>query len=99
MCVEAGSGRIAAFSLVSQDAWEGRTFILCETVHPDQPDGLPLMQATLAASLGDLSAAGKRHIEVEGHSTDAHLPALVDSLPNADADPMTIYRLPHTTVG
>ncbi|MEA2508687.1 MAG: hypothetical protein QOG21_769 [Actinomycetota bacterium] len=84
---------IAALSLVSPEAWEGRTFIVSETVRPDQPDGDDLLQAAVAASLQVLASRGITKVELEGHTSDPHSPALLASLPKHDADPMEILRL------
>lgn len=86
--------RVVGFSLVSPDAWEGRTFIVCETTSPDQPDGQAIVAAALAGSLTALAAMEKKLVEVEGHTTVTHIPALFDTLPTNAADPMTIYQLP-----
>lgn len=86
------TGRIRGFSLVRPDVWDGRTFIVCETTHPDDPDAMPILRAALAASLRGLAGRGATRIEIEGHSTDLHLPHLADELPAEFVDSMTIYR-------
>jgi GNAT superfamily N-acetyltransferase len=86
-------GQIVAFSLVSPEVWDGRTFIVAETVHRDQPLGVTLLQATLAASLGALADRGIRAVEIEGHSTDAHIQQLFQTLPPGPSDPLDIYVL------
>ena len=91
--IDASTQAVVALSLVTPDAWDGRTMIVCETVHEGQPDGDRLLCATVAASLGRLAARGHGRVELEGHSTDAHLPQLVRSLPPAGGDPMDILKL------
>ena len=87
-------GAAVAFSLVSPNGWQGRTYVVSETVHPDQADGDALLIATVAASLRALADRGIRLVELEGHSTDPHSPALVRSLPpGGGGDPMLIVEL------
>jgi GNAT superfamily N-acetyltransferase len=92
LCRDA-DGQIVAFSLVSPEVWDGRTFVVAETVHEDQPLGVSVLQATLAASLRALAQRGIQHVEIEGHSTDAHIPRLFQTLPAGPSDPLDIYRL------
>lgn len=84
---------IVAFSLVSPDAWEGRTMIVSETVQADQRDGSQLLRATVAASLSVLAERGVHRVELEGHTTDPHSPSLVETLPSDGGDPMDILEL------
>lgn len=86
------TGRIRGFSLVRPDVWDGRTFIVSETTHPDDPDAMPILRAALAASLRGLAGRGATRIEIEGHSTDPHLPQLANELPAEFVDSMIIYR-------
>lgn len=88
-----GADTIVAFSLVSLNAWDGRTFIVAETVHHDQADGSQLLKATVAASLSALAEREIHRVQLEGHTTDPHIPDLVASLPPGDSDPMEILRL------
>jgi GNAT superfamily N-acetyltransferase len=88
-----GGDAIVALSLVSPEVWEGRTFIISETVRPDQPGGDDLLRAAVAASLRVLGSRGITLVELEGHSSDPHSPALLASFPEHDADPMDILRL------
>jgi GNAT superfamily N-acetyltransferase len=90
-------GRIVALSLVSPEIWDGRTFVVAETVHRDQPGGLDLLQATLAASLSTLADRGVRRVEIEGHSGDSHIPELFATLPPGPSDPLDIYVFPATS--
>lgn len=93
VCVDRASGQIVAFSLVSPNGWEGRTFVVAETVHRNAADGVALLRATVAASLRALSERGVQKVDIEGHSTDANLPLLVQGLPPGPSDPMDIYLL------
>ncbi|HWH99533.1 MAG TPA: GNAT family N-acetyltransferase [Propionibacteriaceae bacterium] len=95
LCRDA-DGQIVAFSLVSPEVWDGRTFVIAETVHKDQPHGVSVLQATLAASLRALGQRGIQRVEIEGHSTDAHIPRLFQTLPAGPSDPLDIYRLTPT---
>jgi GNAT superfamily N-acetyltransferase len=95
LCRDA-DGQIVAFSLVSPEVWDGRTFVVAETVHSDQPLGVSLLQATVAASLRALADRGIQRVEIEGHSTDAHIPQLFQTLPAGPSDPLDIYRLTPT---
>ncbi|MDP9225273.1 MAG: GNAT family N-acetyltransferase [Actinomycetota bacterium] len=88
-----GGDAIVALSLVSPEVWDGRTFIVSETVRPDQPGGDDLLRAAVAASLRVLGNRGVTRVELEGHTSDPHSPALLASLPEHDADPMEILRL------
>jgi hypothetical protein len=88
-----GGDAIAALSLVSPEAFDGRTLIVSETVRPDQPGGDDLLRAAVAASLRVLGSRGIARVELEGHTSDPHSPALLASLPEHDADPMEILRL------
>jgi hypothetical protein len=88
-----GGDAIVALSLVSPEAWDGRTFIVSETVRPDQPGGDELLRAAVAAWLRVLGSRGITRVELEGHTSDPHSPALLTSLPEHDADPMDILRL------
>ena len=87
------TGSVVAFSLVSPNGWQGRTFVVSETVDPEQPDGDTLLLATVAASVRALRAPGIRLVELEGQVTDPHSPALARSLPAGGADPMDIVEL------
>lgn len=86
-------GSIVAFSLVSPDAWDGRTFIVAETVDRGQSDGAQLLRATVATSLMVLAERGTHRVQLEGHTTDPHTPDLARSLPPAGSDPMDILKL------
>jgi GNAT superfamily N-acetyltransferase len=92
LCTDA-DGQIVAFSFVSPDIWDGRTFIVAETADRDQPLGASLLQATLAASLRALADRGIQRVEIEGHSTDPHIPQLFETLPAGPSDPLDIYLL------
>jgi GNAT superfamily N-acetyltransferase len=91
--IDSSTGEIVALSLVTPDAWDDRTMIVSETVERDQADGSRLLRATVAASLEVLAHKGTRLVELEGHTTDAHSPALVSSLPTVGGDPMDILKL------
>jgi GNAT superfamily N-acetyltransferase len=84
---------IVAFSLVSPDAWDGRTFIVAETAHPDQAHGTQVLGATVATSVTVLARRGTRRVQLEGHTTDRHTPDVMRSLPAVGSDPMDILRL------
>ncbi|GAA3633169.1 GNAT family N-acetyltransferase [Microlunatus ginsengisoli] len=86
-------GTVVAFSLVTPDGWQGRTFVVAETADPAQPDGDALLTATVAASIRALARRGTRLVELEGHATDPHSPALARSLPPGGSDPMEIVEL------
>jgi len=73
------------------EVWDGRTFVVAETVGRDQPFGLSLLQATLAASLRTRGRDIQR-VEIEGHSTDAHIPALFATLPAGPRDALDLYH-------
>ena len=92
LCRDA-DGQIVAFSFVSPDIWDGRTFIVAETANRDQPLGVSVLQATLAASLRALADRGMQRVEIEGHSTDPHIPQLFETLPAGPSDPLDIYLL------
>lgn len=47
----------------------------------------------MAASLQVLGERGTHLVELEGHTTDTHSPALVAGLPPHEADPMDLLRL------
>jgi hypothetical protein len=86
------SDRIVALALVSPDVWDGRTFVIAETVHRDQPDGRALVGAVMAASLRRLGESGRTAVEFEGHTIDPHYAPLAATLPTTGADPLTILR-------
>ena len=92
LCRDA-DGQIVAFSFVSPHIWDGRTFIVAETANRDQPLGVSVLQATLAASLRALADRGIQRVEIEGHSTDPHIPQLFETLPAGPSDPLDIYLL------
>jgi GNAT superfamily N-acetyltransferase len=89
-------GQLVAFSFVSPEVWDGRTFVVAETVHRNQMLGLSMLQATLAASLRALAERGIQRVEIEGHTTDAHIPRLFQTLPAGPSDPLDIYLLTPT---
>ena len=93
LAVNSATGDLAAISLVTPEVWDGRTMIISETVHKRQQDGHQLLRATVAASLDVLRQRGTRRVELEGHATDAHSPALVQSLPPGGGDPMEVLEL------
>jgi len=97
LSIETSTGAIVVLSLVAPDAWDGRTMIVSETVHEEQRHGDQLLGATIAASLGRLADQGIRRVELEGHSTDAHSPQIVQTIPAGGGDPMDILKLapPH----
>jgi hypothetical protein len=82
--------RIVALALVSPDVWDGRTFVIAETVHRDQPDGRALVGAVMAASLRRLGESGRTSVEFEGHTIDPHYAPLAATLPTIGGDPLTI---------
>ncbi|HET9647601.1 MAG TPA: hypothetical protein VFP34_05145 [Microlunatus sp.] len=84
---------LVAFSLVTPDGWPGRTFIVSGTVDPGHRDGDVRLIATVADSVWALDRRGIRLVELEGHSTDPHSPALVRSVPPDGGDPVEIVEL------
>lgn len=56
-------------------------------------DGEQLLRATLAGSLAVLDQRGIRLVELEGHSSDAHHPLLLDDLPSIGSDPLDVLKL------
>ena len=101
LSIETATDTIVALSLVTPDAWDGRTMIVSETVHEEQRHGDQLLGATIAASLSRLADQGIRRVDLEGHSTDAHSPHIVQTIPAGGADPMDILKLapPHRGSG
>ena len=97
LSIETATDAIVALSLVTPDAWDGRTMIVSETVQEEQRHGDQLLGATIAASLSRLADQGIRRVELEGHSTDAHSPQIVQTIPAGGGDPMDILKLapPH----
>jgi GNAT superfamily N-acetyltransferase len=97
LSIETSTDSIVALSLVTPDAWDGRTMIVSETVHEEQRHGGQLLGASIAASLSRLADQGIRLVELEGHSTDAHSPQIVQTIPAGGGDPMDILKLapPH----
>ena len=97
LSIETATDAIVALSLVTPDAWDGRTMIVSETVHEEQRQGDQLLAATIAASLSTLADQGIRRVDLEGHSTDAHSPQIVQTIPAGGSDPMDILKLaaPH----
>jgi hypothetical protein len=91
--IDSSTGEIVALSLVTPEAWDGRTMIVSETVHRDQADGHHLLRAAVAAALDVLAHKRTLLVDLEGHSTDPHSPALVSSLPTVGGDPMGILKL------
>jgi hypothetical protein len=91
--IDSSTGEIVALSLVTPEAWDGRTMIVSETVHRDQADGHHLLRAAVAAALDVLAHKRTLLVDLEGHSTDPHSPALVSSLPTVGGDPIDILKL------
>ena len=92
LCRDA-DGQIVAFSFVSPAHLGRPTFIVAETANRDQPLGVSVLQATLAASLRAFADQGIQRVEIEGHSTDSHIPQLFETLPAGPSDPLDIYLL------
>ena len=101
LSIETATDAIVALSLVTPDAWDGRTMIVSETVYEEQRHGDQLLGATIAASLSRLADQGIGRVELEGHSTDAHSPQIVQTIPAGGGDPMDILKLapPHGSSG
>jgi GNAT superfamily N-acetyltransferase len=93
IAIDSTTADIVAISLATPDVWDGRTMIISETVHETQQDGSQLVRSAVAASLNVLGQRGIRRVELEGHTTDAHSPDLVQSLPPGGGDPMDILKL------
>jgi hypothetical protein len=93
LAVDSTTADIVAISLATPDAWDGRTMIISETVHETHRDGSRLVRSAVAASLEVLGQRDIRRVELEGHTTDAHSPDLVESLPPGGGDPMDILKL------
>jgi hypothetical protein len=87
------TGELVAMSLVTPEVWDGRTMIISETVRKTQQAGHQLLRSTVAASLNVLGQRGIRRVELEGHATDTHSPALVQGLPPGGGDPMDVLEL------
>jgi GNAT superfamily N-acetyltransferase len=92
LCTDA-EGQIVAFSFVSPEVWDGRTFLVAETANRDQTLGVSVLQATVAASLRACADRGIQRVEIEGHTTDPHIPQLIETLPAGPSDPLDIYLL------
>lgn len=87
------AGRIAAFSLVFQDAPDGLQRIIAETTRVEEPNGPSLVAAALAATLEACARRGDELVELEGRTIDPHLPAVLATFPAHDSAPMSVVRL------
>ncbi len=87
-------GRVVALSLVfSEPAEDGIVRVLAETPHVDEPDGQHLVAAALARTLTLLAGRDVRLVELEGRTFDPHLPAVIETFPPHDSNPMSVVRL------
>lgn len=84
-----GSTGIEALGLVAGEVWDGRTFLLTETVRPDHSEGDRLVASAAAAMLSVLSLRHVCRVEFEGHHSDPHI-WMVTSIPAVATDPLTI---------
>ena len=85
--------RIVALGFVSGQAWDGRTFIIAETVLADEPRGDQLVASLTAAILGELARQHHALVEFEGHDSDPHID-IIKSIPALRHDPLTILITP-----
>ena len=74
-------------------AWDGRTFIVAETVLADEPRGDQLVAAVAAAMLDQLARQHYALVEFEGHDSDPHID-IIKSIPALRHDPLTILITP-----
>lgn len=84
--------RIVALGFVSGQ-WDGRTFIIAETVLADEPRGDQLVAAVTAAMLRELARQDYALVEFEGHDIDPHID-IIKSIPAVRHDPLTILISP-----
>ena len=84
--------RIVALGFVSGQ-WDGRTFIIAETVLADEPRGDQLVAAVTAAMLRELARQDYALVEFEGHDVDPHID-IIKSIPAVRHDPLTILISP-----
>lgn len=91
--VVVGPTGIEALALVSGEVWDGRTFLLTETVRPDPSEGGRLVAAAAAAMLRVLASRHVPLVEFEGHHSDTHI-SVITSIPAVAADPLTILLSP-----
>lgn len=82
-------GRITALTLAMNQGWDGRTFLIGETIRPDEPSGRQLLGSAIAAVLAALADAGSPLVEFEGHAVDPHID-VVTSVPAVAHDPLTV---------
>jgi GNAT superfamily N-acetyltransferase len=83
-------GRPAAVAWLFPEPNGPDTFV-AETVHRDEPDGVPLLAATIAHCLSGASAP----VEFDGHNSDPHLAPVVATLPAAvPRHPLHLVEIP-----
>jgi hypothetical protein len=85
--------RIVTLGSVSGPAWDGRIFIIAETVLADEPRGDQLVASVTAAILGELARQHFALVEFEGHDSDPHID-IIKSIPALRHDPLTILITP-----
>jgi hypothetical protein len=86
--------RIVALGFVSGPAWDGRTFIVAETVLADESRGDQVVASVTAAILGELARQHYALVEFEGHDSDPHID-VIKSIPALRHDPLTILITPN----
>ena len=84
--------RIVALGFVSGQ-WDGRTFIIAETVLADEPRGDQLVAAVTAAMLRELARQDYALVEFEGHDIDPHID-IIKSIPAVRNDTLTMLISP-----
>jgi GNAT superfamily N-acetyltransferase len=84
--------RLVAASFVFREA--ARLECVAETTRRDEPDGVELLAAAIAATLTAAEAAGIDSVEFDGHDADPHLAPLVATLPIASSNPLLLVELP-----
>jgi hypothetical protein len=86
-------GRLAAVASVIEEP-DGDLLLVSETSRPDEPEGIALVAAVVAAALGRLAAADVREIALDGHVTDRHLDPVTHTFPpGLRTDPLQVAHL------
>lgn len=84
-------GRLSAVAF----AFRGATSLDCvaETTRRDEPHGVAVLAAAVAATLAAAAADGIGSVEFDGHDDDPHLAPLLATLPVSSSNPLLLVEL------
>lgn len=75
------------------DAPDGSVEVVAETTERQVPDGVAAVAAGVARSLSLSAERGVRRAEIDGHVSDPHLAAVLDTFPPVPREPLDLVEI------